>query len=490
MPGNKKLIMLALMIGTFLTAIEGTVVSTALPKITSELQGIERMNWVFSVYLLSSTTMVPIFGRLADLFGRKNIFVVGTCIFLAGTTLCGLASSMQFLILCRAIQGIGAGAILPLANTVIGDIFPMEERAKMLGLIASVWGVAGIIGPLVGGFLVDQISWRWIFWINLPLGIIAIWLFCFSWQENEPKQKRSIDYWGAFTFVLALFSLLAAIQLGGELNQWTSPLVLTLLSVFGLFFILFIYIENRVNEPMLPLHLFRVRNFSVPSLLGFMISIIYIGTMVYLPVWAQAVLGLSATQSGFLITPMMLTWILGSYVSGKLIAQYGAQKTGFIGVSSLLLTSIGLCMLETTTPVIYIYMITSVQGFGFGLVLTLCTLTVQSVDWTLRGVATASNVFFRSLGQAAGSSLLGTYFYVHILTYMQERLIEPIDVWMEKLNTQLSAGTMEVSAFEHAGLIQELLMSALHDLFFVFVILALLALLVTLLMAPKFHSAD
>ena len=184
MPRNKKLIMLALMIGTFLTAIEGTVVSTALPKITSELQGIERMNWVFSIYLLSSTTMVPIFGRLADLFGRKNVFLVGTCIFLVGTTLCGLAPNMEFLILCRAIQGIGAGAILPLANTVIGDLFPMEKRAKMLGLIASVWGVAGIIGPLVGGFLVDQLSWRWIFWINLPLGIISIWLFCFSWKEE------------------------------------------------------------------------------------------------------------------------------------------------------------------------------------------------------------------------------------------------------------------------------------------------------------------
>ena len=234
-------------------------------------------------------------------------------------------------------------------------------------------------------------------------------------ERRVLKQKRAIDYWGALTFILALFSLLTAIQLGGEENRWTSPLVFTLLCVASLFISLFIYIENRVDEPMLPLHLFRLRTFSIPSLLGFMISIIYIGTMVYLPVWAQAVLGLSATQSGFLITPMMLTWMLGSFVSGKLIAQYGAKKTGFIGVSSLLLTAIGLSMLKITTPVIYIYLITSVQGLGFGIVLTLCTLVVQSVDWTLRGVATASNVFFRSLGQAAGSSLLGTYFFVHLL---------------------------------------------------------------------------
>ena len=365
MPKNKRLIMLALMIGTFLTAIEGTVVSTALPKITSELQGVERMSWVFSIYLLCSTTMVPIFGRLADLFGRKNIFLVGTSLFLLGTTLCGLAPNMEFLILFRAIQGIGAGAILPLANTVIGDIFPMVERAKMLGLIAGVWGVAGILGPLVGGFFVDHISWRWIFWINLPFGFISVWLFCISWKEEMLKQKKLVDYWGALTFILALFSLLYAIQLGGEESNWTSPVVLILFSVSCVFLVLFIFIESRVDEPMIPLHLFCLRTFSIPSLLGFITSIMYIGTMVYLPVWAQGVLGLSATHSGFLITPMMLTWMLGSYVSGKLIYLYGTKWAGIIGMGSLLLTAIGLSMLTISTPVIYIYLITSIQGLTF-----------------------------------------------------------------------------------------------------------------------------
>ena len=367
-PRNKRLIMMALMIGTFLTAIEGTVVSTALPKITSELQGIERMSWVFSIYLLCSTTMVPIFGRLADLFGRKRIFLVGTAIFLIGTFCCGLAPTMELLILFRAIQGIGAGAILPLANTVIGDIFPMETRAKMLGLIAGVWGVAGILGPLAGGFFVDHISWRWIFWINLPFGLISIWLFSISWKEELLEQKKVIDYGGAITFVLALFAFLYAIQLGGEGHGWLSPLVLLLFFCFGLLLGLFIWIERRMEEPIIPLYLFRLQAFSIPSLLGFVVSVIYIGTMVYLPIWAQGVLGLSAIHSGFLITPMMLTWMLGSYLSGKLLTNFGTKWTGLIGVSFLLFTAFGMIMLTHSTPVGYIYLLTACQGFGFGLV--------------------------------------------------------------------------------------------------------------------------
>ncbi|MFC4617576.1 MDR family MFS transporter [Camelliibacillus cellulosilyticus] len=482
--------MLAMMVSTFLAAIEGTIVSTAMPIITGELQGIKLMNWVFSVFLLLSAVTVPIFGKLSDLFGRKKIFLVGTIVFMVGSGLCGLSQTMEQLIIFRVVQGIGAGALLPVTATIVADIYPYEKRAQMMGYLSLVWGVAGVFGPLVGGFFVDQLTWRWIFYMNVPFGLITIFMVIMFFKEELEIAKKRIDYLGAVTFSIGTFLLLFAFQIGGEKNEWLTPTVGLL--IFGALVIigLFLYIETKVKEPLIPLSLFKIRSISVGNTIGFFMSAVLIGIMVYIPMWVQGVLGYGATVSGLILAPMSVLWTVGSFLSGKMLLKSGVKLTNIVGIALFLITALWLAAVHIATPQTVFYFISALQGIAFGLIMTSTTVTVQSaVGWSERGVATASNTFFRNLGQTIGVALLGTFFNAKIAASLRANggaKTHQEDALNQLLNPQsaagLSAGTRES--------LRHVLVGGIHGVFIILFAITVVALALAFALPKKEQIAD
>ncbi len=294
-----RLITLGILLSIFLASVEGTIVSTAMPTIVSQLGGLSIYSWVFAMYMLTSTTTVPIYGKLSDVFGRKQVFLVAMLLFLAGSVLCGLASSMEQLIFFRAVQGIGAGGVLPLTFTIIGDLFSFEQRARMQGLFSGVWGVSSIIGPLIGGFLVDQISWQWVFYINLLPGVIAIALVWFPWKNSASRKNTmpAIDVAGAGLLTIGIICLLLGLD---KLGQARGGL---LLGASAILFGALAWVERRAADPILPLRLFRDRLFTISILHGILSGWAMFGSLTYVPLFVQAVLGTSATQAGFTFNP-------------------------------------------------------------------------------------------------------------------------------------------------------------------------------------------
>ncbi|GIN59316.1 MFS transporter [Lederbergia ruris] len=406
---KQNYVVAALLIATFLTAIEGTIVSTAMPKIVDDLGGSHLYTWVISVYLLATVISTPIFGKMADLYGRKRMFTIGVIIFLVGSTLSGVSQNMHQLVVYRIIQGIGAGALATIPMTIIGDVFTFEMRAKIQGLISSVWGISGILGPLVGGFIVDSISWHWIFFMNLPFGVISLILIGTSLHEQIEKKKRTIDYAGIFTFAASMTSFLYALNLWKEERQLTSGMVI----MFGIAFIslvFFIWIESKGKEPMLPLSLFKNRLIVVSNVAGFLIGFILIAVTFYIPLWVQGVTGLNATLSGIAMLPQSLTWPLGAMLVGKWTNKIEVGRIALIGMVFIILGSIGMSLFQSSTSLLWMMLITAILGIGFGLSTTLFTVVVQSaVGWNMRGAAMGSNNLFRTLGQTIGIAVSGLW---------------------------------------------------------------------------------
>ena len=402
-----KSVVIALLIATFLMAIEGTIVSTAMPKIVEDLGGSHLYTWVISVYLLAVVISTPIFGKMADLYGRKLMFTIGTIIFLIGSMLSGFSQNMEQLVIFRLIQGIGAGALATIPFTIIGDIFEFEVRAKMQGWVSSVWGIAGIIGPLAGGFIVDTISWHWIFFMNLPFGIVALILLWVSLHEHIEKKKQIIDYAGIFTFTVCMSSFLYALSLLKEAKQFTGPIyILLAVSLVGL--CLFIWIEKNGKEPMLPLSLFRNKFIMIANISGFFLSFILVAVTFYIPLWVQGVTGLTATISGLVMAPMSLTWPLGAVLSGRWMSRKPISHITLLGTLFIIVGCIGFAFFQTNTSISLMLIVTAVIGLGFGISFTAFTVAVQSaVDWQMRGAAMGSNNLMRNLGQAIGIAVSG-----------------------------------------------------------------------------------
>lgn len=405
---RRRVVTAGVMTGMLLAALEGTVVGTAMPTIVAALGGLAHYSWVFSAYLLTSTVTVPVWGKLSDIFGRRRLFQIGVAVFLVGSAACGFAQTMTQLIVWRAVQGIGAGALVPLAMTIIGDIFTLEERAKMQGLFSGVWGVSSVFGPLVGGFITDQLSWRWVFLINVPVGIAAAAIIGFGLVEEPRHERPRIDYLGAFVLTVTVTLLLLVLSAGEAPSGLLSPLNLGLLVTIIAMTVWFIRIEKTAADPIVPLALFRNRVVSVAIVVGFLAGIAMFASITFVPLMAQGVLGATATQAGSFLTPLMLSWVLASIVGGRLLIRLGSYALVLSGLALMLTGFVLLATFSASTPKLVLMAYLVLIGAGLGLtMLTLLIASQHSVRREQLGITTSLNQFSRSIGGAIGVALLG-----------------------------------------------------------------------------------
>jgi EmrB/QacA subfamily drug resistance transporter len=405
---RRRFVTAGVMTGMLLSALEATVVGTAMPTIVATLGGLAHYSWVFSAYLLASTVTVPVWGKLSDLFGRRLLFQVGIGVFLIGSLACGFAQTMTQLIVARVVQGLGAGALVPLAMTIIGDIFTLEERAKMQGLFSGVWGVASVIGPLVGGFITDRLSWRWVFFLNVPIGIAAATIIGLALIEPPRREKPSIDYAGATVLTVAVTMLLLVVGEGGTPAMLLAPRTLALVAVVGALLFAFVRIERRVREPIVPLILFRNRVVTVSIVIGFLGGIAMFSAITFVPLLAQGVFGATATEAGSFLTPLMLSWVLASIVGGRLLIRMGSRAIVFAGL--VLMVAGFACLANFSRTTSHAVMVGELILIGSGLGFTMLTLLIAAQHSVAReqlGITTSLNQFSRTIGGAIGVALLG-----------------------------------------------------------------------------------
>jgi EmrB/QacA subfamily drug resistance transporter len=410
------------MTGMFLAALEATVVSTAMPTVIATLGGISHYSWVFSAYLITSTVTVPVWGKLSDIYGRRPLFQVGVVLFLLGSVLSGLSASMAQLIMFRALQGLGAGALLPLGMTIIGDVYTPEERARMQAYFSGVWGLSSVVGPLVGGFITDSMSWRWVFYLNIPFGIAAALIIRLALVEPRQHERPTIDYLGAATLTASITLLMLALVEGGSsLAAILSGQNLALLGGAMFFAILFLVAERRAADPIVPLDIFRDRVVAVAVSAGFLAGVAMFGVTTFIPLFAQGALGSSATAAGTLLTPMLLSWVILSIVGGRLLLRVGYRPMCIVGFTILALGLALLANLGLETGRVWLYLDLALVGSGLGLtMLTLLLAVQQSVPRTRLGVATSLNQFSRSIGGAVGVAVLGAVLSAGLSARLQE----------------------------------------------------------------------
>lgn len=412
-----SLVTLAIFLTTFMTAIEGTIVSTAMPTIVADLDGLDMMNWVVSIFLLMTAVSTPIYGKLADTFGRKPVFLFGIFVFVLGSGLCGLAGNMLELILFRVIQGLGSGAVQTVAIIVLADIYAPALRAKMLGINSSFWGVASVIAPLLGGFIVQKLSWHWVFEINVPLGIIAFLLVAVYLKEGVHYNHSKLDLKGTVwlsSFLLAMMLFFQKIEANPD---WL--LLVTLFAIVVISGFAFYRAEQKAEDPVLPLSLLANREFLILNLINLLAFGIVIGFEFYLPTWMQGINGVSASIAGFVVTPSSVFWIVGSFIVGNLIAKWGTSKVFKILLGLLLLVELGLILVPLTTPFWVFLIFGPFAGLSFGAI-TMQTLvrSQMMVPSDQIGIATSFNTLMKYLGQTILIALYGIVFNLVIASHL------------------------------------------------------------------------
>ena len=401
-------ILLALMVTTGLIAIDATILATAVPTITEDLGGFASFPWLFSIYLLAQAVAVPIYSKLSDVIGRKPIILIGIGLFVLGSVLCGLAWSMPALIAFRALQGLGAGAVQPMGITIAGDIYTIAERAKTQGYLAAVWGVSSVVGPTLGGIFSALDAWRWIFFVNVPLGLLAAVLIMRNFHEVVEKRQHKVDYLGAVLLTFALSLIILALLEGGVSWPWNSWQSIGAFVLGGVFLMLFVLAERRAAEPILPLWVFSRRLLLTTSLIGFGVGAMLIGLTSYVPTYLEGSLQVSPLLAGLALAALTLGWPLSAGYSGRLFLRWGFRTTVLIGVALALLGAASITVFASTPSVAIVALSCFVIGLGLGLVATPATIAAQaSVSWNERGVVTGASQFSRAIGSAVGVAIFG-----------------------------------------------------------------------------------
>jgi EmrB/QacA subfamily drug resistance transporter len=411
-PPRVRVIFGALMLVILLASLDQTIVATALPTIVGDLGGLAHLSWVVTAYLLASTITGPLYGKLGDLYGRKGTLQAAIVIFLIGSALCGVAQDMPELIAFRALQGLGAGGLLTTTIAVVGDIIPPRQRGRYQGLFGAIFGVSTVIGPLLGGFFVDSLSWRWIFYVNLPVGAVALVVIAAVFHARPIRVEHAVDYVGAALLAAGLSAIVLFTSLGGTTFAWASAESITLILLGVTLLVTFPFAERRAAEPILPLELFRNRTFSVCSAIGFIIGLALFGSVTYLPLFLQIVSGRSPTSSGLQLTPMMGGLLVTSIAAGRLISRFGRYRP--FPIAGTAVVTVGMALLSrlnvhSSTLQASLYML--VLGLGLGMVMQVLVLAVQNaVDYRHMGVATSGAILFRQIGGSVGIAVFGAIF--------------------------------------------------------------------------------
>lgn len=476
---NTKIVTIAILLTTFMTAIEGTIVSTAMPTIVSDLNGLEIMNWVVSTFLLMTAVSTPIYGKLADSIGRKPVFLFGIAVFVVGSALCGIAQNMVELILFRVIQGLGSGAVQPVAVTIIADLYTLEKRAKMLGLNSGFWGVASVIAPLLGGFIVQHLSWHWIFYINVPLGIIAFLLVVFFLKERKTSSNYTLDLKGTTCLVIFLLALMVFLQ---ELENGLTIVLLGLVVIIIVSAIIFFKAEKRAKDPIMPLDMLSSKEFTMINLITLLISGVVIGFEFYIPTWMQGINATSASVAGFAVTPSSLMWIVGSFLIGGMLGRWEIKKTYDYMLLILIVADLALILVPIYTSFWIFCLIAAFNGTAFGAITTASQVRSQAIVGRDKiGVATSFNTLMKYLGQTMMVSIYGITFNVVVA----KQLSHHPNLTQKMMNDIVSADKAKHLAVNLIPGLRQVLLSGLKSVYVVSLIVIVLSLILNQLYKQK-----
>jgi EmrB/QacA subfamily drug resistance transporter len=396
------------MLSTGLVAIDSTIIATAVPSIVANIGGFTQFPWLFSIYLLAQAVTVPMYGKVADLFGRKPVMLFGIALFLAGSIMCGVAWNMGVLIAFRAVQGLGAGAVQPMSMTIVGDLYSLEERAKVQGYLASVWGISAVVGPTLGGVFSEYVSWRWIFFVNIPLCVLAATMITTRFHEKVHRSHPRIDYRGAVLLTLGITLVILGVLEGGEAWAWDSAASVVILGAGAAFLTAFVIVERHVADPVLPLWIFGHRLLVTTSIVAAGVGAILIGLTSYIPTYVQDVIGTGPVVAGFALATLTLGWPLAASQVGRVYLRIGFRHTCVIGGAVVVIGTALLLLLNETSRVYEVGLTCFVIGLGMGFSAAPTLIAAQSsVQWNQRGVVTGNNLFFRSIGSAVGISIFG-----------------------------------------------------------------------------------
>ncbi len=490
---NLTLIVIAVMLGVFLAGIDAMVVGTAMPTVVGELGGLHLYSWVFSAYMLTTAVFMPLFGKLSDLFGRKSMFYAAIGFFLLGSITSGLSQTMLQLVLFRVIQGIGSGGMAAVPFSIIGSVFPPEKRGRAFGFIAAVWGISSIVGPALGSFIVTHLSWRWVFYVNIPFGVASIILITLFYHQERNQSSVSVDVLGAFSLGSAITALLLAFFEIGKGSSIFSSYVFLMLILFVLIMALFLSVERRAKDPILPLQFFKKRVFSVCNLCGFLGGFAIFGSIAYMPLFIQSVQGGSPMKVALVLTPMSLGWSLAAILGGQLFHKFGEKRIVLIGMLSMATGFFLAFFIRYDSSVEYLILCVTIIGMAMGIQTpALLTAVQNSLHKSVLGVATSSQMLARTLGGTIGASLMGatlthsmqSEFTDLLQSGVLTKLPETVQSHLNEPHELLSAQVRAVLSPDLLNIILSAFTHALHNVFIIGFVVAFIGVLLSLLL-PK-----